>query len=313
MTQVVTVQTDFADLNQMTQGLMERVHETHVILTGPDDINEGEWVQFAVNLHDGTPGFAGVGRCVRSVDNGEARMAHQRFDLVLDSLQFDQHGQDVYQYILMSRQAALGDGPAAEEAQPAEPVHSGSAAMEASEEDLYDAAPGTAAGDEGQALYAEDSDSVQSVDLHDIGDAAEAAEADAYSEPPSMVAPDEVVETSVSDIPPVEPAEPMPLTHQGPRKFVYTQGLPIPDAPPRPDLDPSLRVTPAPRPSEGGAQDAADAADDPFEQSRLQEASDNDQDGGYRNGSPIESGTGYEPVDDAFEPLAAEDESTTAR
>ena len=35
MTQVVTVHTDFTDLNQMAQGLVGRVNETHVILPVP--------------------------------------------------------------------------------------------------------------------------------------------------------------------------------------------------------------------------------------------------------------------------------------
>jgi hypothetical protein len=101
MTQVVTVHTDFTDLNQMAQGLVGRVNETHVILPGPDPVSVGDWVQFAVTLYDGTPGFAGVGRCVTVVDNGDERLSHQRYDVVIDSLQFDSRGQQIFEHILM--------------------------------------------------------------------------------------------------------------------------------------------------------------------------------------------------------------------
>jgi len=74
MTQVVTVHTDFTDLNQMTQGLVGRVNDSHVILPAKDPVEVGEWVQFAVTLYDGSPAFAGVGRCVTFVDNGEDRL-----------------------------------------------------------------------------------------------------------------------------------------------------------------------------------------------------------------------------------------------
>ena len=60
MTQV-TVHTDFTDLNQMAQGLVGRVNDTHVILPGPDPVDVGEWVQFEVTLYDGTPGLRGRG------------------------------------------------------------------------------------------------------------------------------------------------------------------------------------------------------------------------------------------------------------
>ena len=126
MTQVVTVHTDFTDLNQMAQGLVGRVNETHVILPGPDVVDVGDWVQFAVTLYDGTPGFAGVGRCVTVVDNGEDRLSHQRFDVVIDSLQFDSRGQQIFEHILMLN--GPGEGEATDDAGYAEPDASHEAA-----------------------------------------------------------------------------------------------------------------------------------------------------------------------------------------
>ena len=40
MTQLVTVQTDFRDLEQMAQGLVGRVHETHLILPTGESVDE---------------------------------------------------------------------------------------------------------------------------------------------------------------------------------------------------------------------------------------------------------------------------------
>lgn len=86
MTQSVTVQTDFRDLQQMAEGLVGRVHATHVILPAGDSVDEGAWAQWAIALYDGSAGLAGMGRCVTVVDNGSDREAHQRFDVVFDSL-----------------------------------------------------------------------------------------------------------------------------------------------------------------------------------------------------------------------------------
>jgi hypothetical protein len=46
--------------------------------------------------------------------------------------------------------------------------------------------------------------------------------------------------------------EPAPPSRLASGLFGYTGGLPIPPHPPRPDLDPSLRIHPAPRPSASG-------------------------------------------------------------
>ena len=70
MTQLVTVQTDFRDIEQMAHGLTGRVQTTYVILPTGDAVDEGEWAQFEIALFDGTVGLAGLGRCVTLVDNG---------------------------------------------------------------------------------------------------------------------------------------------------------------------------------------------------------------------------------------------------
>ena len=92
----------------------------------------GDWVHFAVTLYDGTPGFAGVGRCVTVVDNGEDRLSHQRFDVVIDSLQFDSRGQQIFEHILTLN--GPGEGEATDDAGYAEPDGSTGSFVDVSED-----------------------------------------------------------------------------------------------------------------------------------------------------------------------------------
>ncbi len=76
--------------------------------------------------------------------------------------------------------------------------------------------------------------------------------------------------------------EPLPSTGY----FAYEGGLPVPAEPPRPDLDPSLRVSPAPRPQEG--QDAH-AADPPAAQAHQPQ-----DDAGYDDAPAFEEAPEFE-------------------
>lgn len=269
MTQVVTVHTDFTDLNQMAQGLVGRVNDTHVILPGPDPVDVGEWVEFAVTLYDGTPGFAGVGRCVTVVDNGEERLAHQRFDVVIDSLQFDSRGQQVFEHILTLNGAAGYEaaGAAAEEVAPSSEhiedanfedvseVYTNSKIelpTEALEEAVIAArvseehAPlGPSPDEMATATYAVEAPADEPIYADD--------DVQAVSEPPSEPAPAATngAAAPTSAIPiSVAPEAPAAARHQtNGIMFVYPGGLTFPSQPPRPDLEAEKRVSPAPRPS----------------------------------------------------------------
>ncbi|HEX5656432.1 MAG TPA: hypothetical protein VFX59_04520 [Polyangiales bacterium] len=263
MTQSVTVQTDFRDLQQMAEGLVGRVHATHVILPAADSVDEGAWAQWAIALHDGSAGLAGVGRCVTVVDNGEEREAHQRFDVVFDSLQFDDHEQRVFEHILALH--GSGDAEVIEEAVDVESIrpqtnsdHSDAfvdvstdftgnnrvqlndndaipdeKTMVASEEELVPA-PGGGANDivpqrpAAQVSHATLSYGNQSAA---VAHAVQTMEEEQLEEPLSG-------ERIAPQSRPVNGAV-----------FAYANGIPFPAKPPRPDLEPSMRVTPAPRPA----------------------------------------------------------------
>lgn len=306
MTQLVTVQTDFRDLEQMAEGLAGRVHATHVILPAGDAVDEGEWAQFEIALHDGSAGLAGIGRCVTVVDNGDERAAHQRFDVVFDSLQFDTHEQQVFEHILAlhgtgGQQLEEVSDLDAESLPPQTNEDTGSfvdvsteftgsqpvlvspesiepEAVEHLSLDPVAGVPHDDNDDDENAdktmvatvdeLEATVSDA-ESVHMHPGGEdndvvphahlAAPARTSNGSSNGASYghartsaahaVQPllDEAFEEPLSG----ERIAPAPRPVNG-ASFAYTNGIPFPAKPPRPELEPSLRVTPAPRPAGSG-------------------------------------------------------------
>lgn len=243
MTQVVTVQTDFTDLNQMTQGLIGRVNDTHVILPAGDPVDVGEWVQFAVTLYDGSPAFAGVGRCVTFVDNGEERMPHQRFDVVFDSLQFDDRARQIYEHILSL--SGLDLEPSAEDLSAGTGSHSidvsadfsGSNSVPAAEVEDEDA---TVVASDSELREAMGNSAVHAVDGTDVASDYPDPDEEQPTIPPQ---PATLASLRSNGAPAPYVARPINGT-----TFSYPEGLPFPAQPPRPELDPGQRVTPAPRP-----------------------------------------------------------------
>ena len=109
---VLTVPTAFADISQLSEGLADRVDEERIMLYGPAPVEDGQWVRFAVTLADGSPAIEGVGRAVASIDGGEERPEVARYDIVLDSIEFEGMSGVVYERILMVRSQAFADQPA---------------------------------------------------------------------------------------------------------------------------------------------------------------------------------------------------------
>jgi hypothetical protein len=272
MTQSVTVQTDFRDLQQMAEGLVGRVHATHVILPAGDAVDEGEWAQWAIALYDGSAGLAGVGRCVTVVDNGAERESHQRFDVVLDSLQFDDHEQRVFEHILALHGTG---GDVIEEVVDAESIrpHTHDHADHSDHSDAFvDVSPDFTGSTrvhlndndalpEERTMLADDDELMPAPggEQNDVVPQRPAAQAshvavsygNGYGNQSAAVA--HAVHSMEL---PVEEEHEEPLSGEriAPRPvngsvFAYTSGIPFPARPPRPELEPSLRVTPAPRPA----------------------------------------------------------------
>ncbi len=261
MTQVVTVHTEFTDLNQMAQGLVGRVNETHVILPDPNGVPVGDWVQFAVTLYDGTPGFAGVGRCVTVVDNGEDRLSHQRFDVVIDSLQFDSRGQQIFEHILMlngTEEVAedVSDGYSEPE------IHETGSFVDVSEDFSRTNPPPARVSDDDEATVIGDRDHVAAAFMRAaVQEELEEEDADvavATMPPPADESNLAQPYREAPHAPAVAAVAPYtnghaqhPVAARGAvdaSTFRFESGLPYPKVPPRPELQPSRQVSKAPRP-----------------------------------------------------------------
>jgi len=214
MTESLTLHTGFADVSEFTEGMAQRVDEENIMLLGSSPITENEWVEFAVLLADGTPALQGVGRCVASIDNGEAMAPEHRFDIVLDSLRFDGTAQVVYERILLARDSSAQAGPPTGEI-------------------MIDDTPG------GTPVV------VESVPPQDAGWQVGTDEVqEVVVERGFLSRPSVVPSWTPDDMPLTEASRPSSGL------FVYEGGIPLPERPPRPDGYDSQRISPAPRPSD---------------------------------------------------------------
>jgi hypothetical protein len=284
---IFSVVTSFADVASLAQGYMNRADGERLLLPLPEACNEGTGVRFVVYLADGTPAFAGAGLCAQTSDQGGTVPPAQRFETLLDSLQFDERSRPVYDYIVAVRNAAYAQQPGADEVVAAdvddgdlqgyaddggddEPTQYTGSPSRASERAP---APATeigaeveayeidAAEDTGSAVLAADSgiDMAQGDEMSMQGLSLPGVPA-AMSQIPSA----EAVARMASFAPPPIPTglltrparathwQPSPPRRPTPRPstglFRYAGGtLPRPSRPPRPDLDPALRVARAPQ------------------------------------------------------------------
>jgi hypothetical protein len=263
--EIFEVATNFTDVAELGQGYVDRADGERILLALPRAAHEGEGVRFIVHLADGTPAFAGAGRCVQVSDQGTQAPASARYETLLDSLAFDERSRPVYEYIVAVRQMAY--------AQPEE----GAAEVDEAVYDSEDTASASWATVSRPEVHAPPPDSVSPTsELEVIGrtPAAELGEgrlsdpgfhADPIATPrpeaPVELAPailasvlPEPLPTGILTRPAIaahwQPAAPRPARpSQRPHRFRYPgDTLPVPASPPRPDLDPSQWVRPAPSP-----------------------------------------------------------------
>ena len=276
--EIYEVATSFTDITALGQGYIDRVDGQQILLPLPSEVPQGEVVRYVVFLADGTPAFAGAGRCVRVSDGGDAL-----HETLIDSLQFDERSQPVYEYLVAVRSATYGEAaateavrseapPQAQSVHPSDAPYDGADAGDADELGMEDEAtvytgPGAfqGAGAEG----AEDADAAPVLDeLADDQDSAQADEGAAFSP--------ENIPRGILTRPALgvqwRTAHPQRPTGRPPgSNFQYEFGpLPAPAGPPRPDLDPSLWINHAPRPAADAPQARASAR--PDADSQLAEA-----------------------------------------
>ena len=240
MSDFVSIASPFADVASLAQGYMNRVDGERLLLPLPSAYEIGFDVRFVVLLEDGTPAFAGAGQCAQVSDRGGTVPPEQRFETLLQALRFDERSQPVYDYIVAVRGSAYAQEAPSDmdagidmESIPASPMEDARATAEENPLAL-------------QAPPIEDEESLLEIPS-DVS-----ADAGVYSGRPSFVpAP---IPTGLLNRParaarwqPAPPRRPTPRPISG--LFRYQGGgLPLPAQPPRPDLDPSRQVRPAPRP-----------------------------------------------------------------
>jgi hypothetical protein len=259
--EIFEVVTGFSDVAELGQGFIDRVDGERILLALAKDVAEGEGVRFIVHLVDGTPAFAGAGRCVQVSDQG-AQAGNERYETLLDSLAFDERSAPVYEYIVAVRQLAYSENTGAEVTGQSATLYEGEDSVVSSTE---------------QVTVSADDPTGQRVTRETLPPV-EAVHAGARSQTPSEPLP-AALGGSPSDLPEDSPfpvlasvvPEPLPtgiLTRPAiaahwapnaprppirslrPMRFQYPPGpLPVPSEPPRPVLDRSQWVTRAEAPS----------------------------------------------------------------
>jgi hypothetical protein len=292
MSYAISVPTPFNDITELAESFSSRVDEERIMLPNDQEIPEGEWVRFEVTLADGTAALAGTGRCSGTYDNGEDRAPEHRFDIVMDQLELDEMAQVYFERVLMARGAAgeqpTGElvAPPPEEEDVGDDTVAVDELAAAVEEPEPEPEPEPLVPEYDASAPAEWEESAPT-ELGELGQvkkppaAAPVAAAPVSARSAAPAAPPRL-ETPAGAIyelpPPTKPGElptphgngtvltrrhvdsswaPIPAERPEPGAstgyFQYGQGvLPAPAQPPRPNLDPSLRVAPAPRPGQPG-------------------------------------------------------------
>lgn len=267
--EIFSVTTPFPDVASLAQGYMNRADGERLLLPLPIVNASGTGVRFVVYLSDGTPAFAGAGLCSQASDQGDTVPPEQRFETLLDTLNFDERSRPVYDYIVAVRNAAYAQQ---QEEQYAEAV-------------VSDEVPVSEVAVDAQAFGGDDEPTVFQRVAHNAPStqpppisapppdpsvaplATETADAIAIESIPAQAAlPDAAaLVRQASFVPPPIPTglltrparamhwQPAPPRRPTPRPstglFRYAAGgLPRPTSVPRPEIDPAHKVQAAPRP-----------------------------------------------------------------
>jgi len=261
MSDALNIMTPFGDVAALGQGYAQRADGEHLWLPMPQPLEPGTAIEFVILLADGTPAFAGAGQCLQVSDLGEAADPQVRFETAVGALQFDERSKPVYDYLVAMHTAAAEAQPEGEVAQDAaadvgEAGEAGEPGEAGGEEDYADADFDGEVAQEGSEGF-----EGEVAGLDDEGaDEMYIEGGDAGDEPPapkvSMIPKGMLQRAAIAMHWKPAPAE-SPQASSSSGLFQYNgAGLPVPEQPPRPDLDPSQWVQPAVRP---GGQDAGEA------------------------------------------------------
>jgi hypothetical protein len=303
---IISIATSYGDVAELAQGYLNRVDGERILLPLPTPCPEGSGVRYVVHLADGTPAFAGAGRCAQVSDQGDTVAPEHRFETLIDSLQFDERSQPVYDYMVAIRNQAYAQGAPEEAAAQVEDedvamVEEGEAVAEVAEvaADAFDDEP---------TAYAGAPSATETLDDLQPADAGAYDAGEYYEEPPAHVASiqPEAIPTGTLRRParavhwvPAPPRRPTPRPASG--MFVYNGGgLPVPQRPPYPELDPGYFVQPAPHPRSAAAVAVAAPAHAELAEAYAEPAE--------AYAEPADADVEFDDVEPAEEPTVAADE-----
>jgi hypothetical protein len=231
MSEPIVVNAPFSNISQLAHGFVERISADSIVLPSATPVPPGQWTQFTVLLNDGTVAFTGIGRSARSADRGPQAPPRSRFDILLDSLRFEESSMRIFEQLVAASQSGFqseprpSDGPVGPEWRTA---------------DVTD--------DEVEQIPSDSAPVIRGADAAPI------------SAPPVTVQekpnpneqnpfPGSILQRPVR----MTSWQPEPRNTSTPPTttglFKYPEGsLPKPDRAPRPDLAPEMRVMPAPKP-----------------------------------------------------------------
>jgi len=258
--EIFSIAAPYPGVAELAQGYVDRADGERLLLPLPKSMPVGAPVRFVIYLSDGTPAFAGAGLCSESSDQGRAVAADQRYETLLDSLRFDERSRPVYDYIVAVRAAVYAES--------AGQAQFGSAGAEVDsppddqdeEVDVDSTAVLDLFAQHRQEAGTVGGTSIYRTPVPSPDQGAQSAFRVAVVEPapiasarePSFVPPP--IPTGLLTRPartmhwqPSPPRRPTPKPASGMFRYGLT-GLPRPERPPRPELDPSHYVAPAPRP-----------------------------------------------------------------
>lgn len=231
MSEPIIVNAPFSDISQLAHGFVERVSGDSVVLPSATPVPTGQWTQFSVLLNNGTVAFTGVGRSARSADRGPQAPPRSRYDVLLDSLRFEESSMRVFEQLVAASQSVFQSEP-----RPSD----GPLGPEWNTADVAD--------DEVEQIASGSIPVLVGVDSG-AGHAPAAAVVEKPSPSEQKPFPGSILQRPVrmkAWQPEVKTTQTAPASTG---LFSYPEGrLPRPERAPRPDLAPDMKVKPAPRP-----------------------------------------------------------------
>src|SRR5690348_908945 len=106
----LNVRTRYVDVSELVMHLAARMDAERLVLATASRMPKGDWVKFIVSLSDGTSVLEGIGKIHDWRERGKNAKLHERYDIHLDSLQFDEKNEIMWERIQLARDSDRSTG-----------------------------------------------------------------------------------------------------------------------------------------------------------------------------------------------------------